>query len=108
MSLLPLDLKGCYKVTNSGPLRDSGIPLAQLLEASPMSLETQGSFYPTLMDMVAVFLFASSTNSKSEHVSQRYTHRDREGTNAAPLQYKKSPSSSGFPLLTSYKVRVVS
>ena len=76
-SFLPLDIKGCYKVTTSGRLQDSGIPLVQLLEANPVCLETQGSFYPMLVDMAAVFLFVSSTNSKAEHVSQRYTHRQR-------------------------------
>lgn len=110
-SVLPLNIKGCYKITTSGRLQTLGIPLDQLLEASPVCLETQGSFYPRLIwflshiRMAVVFLFANSANSKAECVSQRYKHT--EGTNVAPLTYKKSSSSSCFPFLNSYKVHVV-
>lgn len=65
-------------VTTSGRPQDSWICLAQLLDTSPVWLESQCSFYPRLMDMAVVFLFANSTNSKAEHVFQRSTQRQGE------------------------------
>lgn len=80
----------CYKAATSGRLQDSGTCLAQLLDTSPVWLESQCSFCPRLMDMAVVFLFASSTSSKAEHVFQGSTQRQREHLYGLP-QILKNP-----------------